>query len=417
MSTRAFWGLFLGLLTAIGPSPRAEEPDLYHLPIGDAARRERTVDLILDAVTDCRSGEVLTPSDLPARLAGVELLFVGERHVSTSAHEVQLRVIESLVGAGRDVAIGLEMYPYTQQRWLDQWTAGLLTEEGFVELSEWYEHWGYHWDYYRDIFLFARDHGLRIHALNTPRDVIRAVRQKGLENLGEEEARHVPQTVDTDSEDHLALFKAIFEADSDDDFHASLPEDQLRAMFEAQCTWDATMAHHAVEALSEDGEGEILVVLVGAGHLAYELGIQRQARQWFDGGMATLIPIPVGDACEPVETVRASYADFLWGVPPEGDPAYPTIGVSTMADPGSGRRKVIYVASDSPAEAAGFEIGDLLLEIDGRPIAGQADLKRTVAGKRWGDRADVAVERDGERVVLDVRFRRVRPEPCEEDDG
>ena len=43
--------------------------------------------------------------------------------------------LEELQRAGRKVMIGLEMYPYTEQEFLDQWSAGQLTESGFLELS------------------------------------------------------------------------------------------------------------------------------------------------------------------------------------------------------------------------------------------------------------------------------------------
>ena len=71
-------------------------------------------------------------------------------------------------------------------------------------------------------------------------------------------------------------------------------EEQLFSMFEAQCTWDAAMAYNAVRALEARPEA-IMVVLVGSGHVAYGLGIQRQAEQWFDGKVATLVPVPVGE--------------------------------------------------------------------------------------------------------------------------
>jgi uncharacterized iron-regulated protein len=70
---------------------------------------------VLDAVTDTRAGEPLTPRELAARLKDVRLLFVGENHTSIEFHAAQRRVIEELQRAGRRVLIGLEMYPYTSR--------------------------------------------------------------------------------------------------------------------------------------------------------------------------------------------------------------------------------------------------------------------------------------------------------------
>ena len=403
----------LGVAVIAWGGVRADGESLLRLPLGDPARKERRVELFLDGITDARTGEPLAPSDLPRRLADVRLLLVGEQHVDLEFHRIQLRVIQELQAAGRRVSIGLEMFPYTVQQPLDQWSAGLLTERGLLELADWYENWGYDFKYYREIFLFAREHGLALHALNTPREVVRAVRERGLSNLSPEQAAHVPPKVDTGSEEHLRLFRAMFEQDAEDDFHASLPDAELRAMFTAQCTWDATMGFNAVQALERRGDDPqaILVVLAGTGHVAYGLGIERQVRQWYDRPVASLVPVPVGDACDPEREVQASYADFVWGVPPADGPFYPWLGLSTTKSEAG--RKVIHVASGSPAERAGFAAGDVLLTVDGTAIPDDRTLKRLLAERHWGDRSLFVVSRGGERVDLPVSFRRERPEPCE----
>lgn len=321
------------LVLVAGPAPAQTE--VLHLAVGDPDRREREVPLVLDAVTDARTGDLLTPAELAARLADARLVLLGESHTSMEFHRAQRRLIEELALAGRPVLIGLEMYPYTAQEHLDRWVGGLLTEEGFVALSHWYEAWGYHWDYYRDVFLLARDRGLPMVAVNTPREVVSAVRKQGLEGLSAEDRAHVPETVDLASDDHRTLFRAFF-AD-DEGLHSSMPEEQLEAMFAAQVTWDATMAHNALRALAERGgqDDAVLVVLVGSGHVAYGLGIARQAAAMgFAGRVASVIPIPVEDEHgEAVEAVRASYADFVWGLPPEDDPLYPALASRRSRSP------------------------------------------------------------------------------------
>ena len=66
-----------------------------------------------------------------------------ENHTNLDFHNVQLRVIQELHRDGREVLIGLEMFPYTRQASLDAWIDGLYTEQGFVELADWYTYWGY----------------------------------------------------------------------------------------------------------------------------------------------------------------------------------------------------------------------------------------------------------------------------------
>ena len=415
------------------PRPAPAQGEVLHLAVGDPERRDRQVPLALDAVTDTRTGELLAPAEVAGRLAGARLVLVGESHTSIEFHRAQLRLIEELVRAGREVLVGLEMYPYTEQEHLDRWRREPMTEEQFVDRSRWYDAWGYHWDYYRPIFLFARDHGLPMVAVNTPREVVSAVRKQGFEGLSAEDRAHVPETIDLESEDHRTLFRAFF-ADDGDGLHGGMPEEQLEAMFAAQVTWDATMAHNALRALAERGGSgsdgassgsapdleatpasapdPVLVVLVGSGHVAYGLGIERQAAaQGFAGRIASVIPIPVEDEDgRPVTSVRASYADFVWGLPPEHDPLYPTLGLSATAvaddDP---RRKVIFVPEDSLAAAAGFQVGDVLVAMDGEPLPDRETFNRAMAARRWGDRAAFTVERGGETVELTAWLRREPP--------
>ena len=109
-------------LLLLGAAYAAAGDDILHLPIGDAARRGRDVNLVLDGVTDTATGELITPAMLPAALADARVLFVGEGHTEMESHRVELKVLEELVRSGRKVLVGLEMYPYTQQKFLDQWS-------------------------------------------------------------------------------------------------------------------------------------------------------------------------------------------------------------------------------------------------------------------------------------------------------
>src|SRR3954469_21295066 len=384
----------------------AQEKSL-HLAIGDPARKDKEAPVVLDGITDTRSGEVIAPAELPKRLAGVRLLLVGESHTDMDYHRCELRVVQELVRAGRPVFVGLEMYPYTEQRFLDSWVDGQLTEEQFLQTSRWYENWGYNWLYYRDIFLFARDHKLRIFAVNAPRDVVTAVRKKGFKNLTSEEAAHIPTDIDTSSADHRTLFKSFFEAGGDS-LHSGMTDAQVDSMIGAQSTWDATMAFNAVKALKEHGGADnIMVVLVGSGHVVYGLGIQRQAARHFDGKIATVAPVNVRDQeGHEVKTVQASYADFVWGLPAQTDPLYPSLGLSTNPVEGEKALKVILVSEGTPAAKAGAQVGDVIVSLDGTAVPDKETLNRLVAAKRWGDEAALTVKRGGETKTLRVMLRR-----------
>jgi uncharacterized iron-regulated protein len=397
----------LALLLGLAALPLFADSAAYDLPLGDPARREKALSPALDVVLDARTGAAVTPAEVARGLSKARLVFLGESHTNPEFHRVQLQVIRELAKAGRKVLVGLEMYPVAEQAALDLWNAGAVSEADFVEKSAWYRNWGYHWGYYRDIFLLCREVKATLHGVNVPRELVSDVRKKGFDGLTAEQNALLPPKIDTASADHLRLFKSFF--DEEDSMHsASMPEAMWEGMFRAQCTWDAAMAWNAVTALRKSNDpNAIMVVLIGSGHVAYGLGAERQAKLWFDGGIASVIPVPVLDEKDRPAKVRASYADYVWGVAQETDPVYPVLGLSTR-DPkdGSAGWPVINVAKDSVAEAAGFRVGDVLLSMDGTALDQKGVFNRLMAAKRWSDTASYEVKRGEEKVTLVAKFAR-----------
>ena len=63
--------------------------------------------------------------------------------------------------------------------------------------------------------------------------------------------------------------------------------------------------------------------------------------------------------------------------------------------------RISSVEPASPAAAAGFEAGDLILSVDGRPISTFSEVQRIVSGSA-GQAMSFEVERGGERLVLEA---------------
>jgi uncharacterized iron-regulated protein len=393
--------LVLGLSSALS----AAEP-VTNLKIGDPERRELSMPLAIDTVIDTRGGENITVTEAVARLADTNVLFFGENHTDMDFHTAQLQLIRALHRAGREVFIGLEMFPYTRQADLNRWTAGEFSEAEFLEVADWYGSWGYRWEYYADIFRYARDNKLPMYGINAPRDVIKAVRTDGFEGLTDEDLEHLPTSVDTSDDEHRELFRAYFE--DDDSLHMAISDEQWEGMFRAQNTWDAVMGWNAAQAVRRNGSPEtIIVVLIGAGHVTYGLGAERQIRPRYDGGIASIVPVQVLDADGvAVEKVSASYADFVWGLPPAMPPRFPDLGVSLAGKLGSFPNKIIQVSENSVAEAAGLAVGDRLMSIGGMAVDSLGTLRKAMANYNWGDSAEVQLVRDEEKFSQTVVFRR-----------
>jgi hypothetical protein len=248
--------------------------------------------------------------------------------------------------------------------------------------------------------------------VNVPREVARAVRSGGFESLTPAQRRCLPPGTPPASDEHRTLIQHYFE--SDDPMHSGLTPEQFDGLYRAQLTWDAAMGWNARRALDavprvagRPDPAAIVVVLLGTGHVAFGLGAERQLAPVLEGRSASLIPVVVkDDDGKAVGEVKASFANFLWGVPNVPQPTLPTLGLSLMGRIGKQPMQVINVGKDSVAAAAGVQVGDVLRSLDDTALDTPVALARKVGDYAWGDAARLVVERAGKNVTLDVAFRR-----------
>jgi S1-C subfamily serine protease len=64
--------------------------------------------------------------------------------------------------------------------------------------------------------------------------------------------------------------------------------------------------------------------------------------------------------------------------------------------------EVVQLLDGSPAAAAGVRAGDVIVSLDGRPITGVGDLQRSLVGDLVGRSVEVALERDGRLVEVEL---------------
>lgn len=86
-----------------------------------------------------------------------------------------------------------------------------------------------------------------------------------------------------------------------------------------------------------------------------------------------------------------------------GDVRLALLGVSTTAAPsGAAGAQVAEVVPGSAADEAGIAVGDLIVALDGEPIADSGRLRARIVTRAPGDDLEVGIERGGERRTLDV---------------
>ena len=285
----------VGCAGAVKPDPQTAESIV----------RSQTAPLsLVDAVT----GKSIEPEAFFAVLRTKKVVYVGERHDQAGDHGVQYAILRQLHRDEGSLAIGMEMFQTPFQEPLTKWSAGLIDETVLRRETEYDERWGFDFSMYRPILEYARNRGIEVVALNTPREVAYAVAKDGLDSLSAEQASALPE-LDLANEQHRALFDSEFDAGE----HAA--GDGVDQYYEAQVVWDETMGARVAEALGRVDGAAKMIVFAGRVHVKRGLWVPDRAAK--RGAAPYAVVLPVTDKELKAELKRSPEersADFFWAV-------------------------------------------------------------------------------------------------------
>lgn len=250
-------------------------------------------------------GESLETAALFDRLAGAQVIVLGEQHGRATQHRWQLHTLAALHSRQPNMVIGLEMLPRAAQPVLDAWVEGRLKREEFIEESDWHRVWGHDPDLYMPILHFARMHRVPLIALNVERDLARRLAAEGWDAVPARERHHVSAPAEAPAA-YREWLGEVFEAHPT----GATEEPDLERFVRAQLVWDRVMA----AALAEHARPDRLVVaLAGSGHVRFGHGIPHQLADLGIRDTRVLLPWPAGPDCEPPD---AGLADAVFGIEP-----------------------------------------------------------------------------------------------------
>ena len=379
----------------------AEEDEILHLKIGDETLKEKTMLVSPGNIHEANSGKTISFVEMIQGMKKSRLVYVGETHNSLVMHQIQAKIIQGLYEQDRELTVGMEMYPITQQEPLNKWSLGILSEQEFIRGARWYVNWNFHFGFYRDIFKVVKKNEIPLYALNVPRDIITKVRMRGWEALSEEEKGMVPE-LDLTHQDHRTLIRAIFESsDLPPQMKGKGLEMAFEGLYRAQTAWDETMAHHALGALNKEG-GKV-VVLAGSGHLLYNLGINLRAYKKSRMPSKTVVCVVVPEGKKHVEVSR-SLADYVWGLEEEGRPVYPSIGLRLKKFEELDNLVIERDPIDGVAKGSDFKKGDVILSVDGKKYADINELRIYLAQFTWDDKVTFQLLRDARQIEALLKF-------------
>ena len=209
-----------------------------------------------------KPSEVLQISQIASQVRPGEIIVMGENHGLKTAQQAQLELLQALRAQGLKVSVGMEFFYYPDQALVDDYRRGILPEVDFLQKIQWGQP---AYDFYRPQALFPNvAEGEVTLALNAPRSLTGRISKVGIVGLTAEEKLLLPPNFELGRASYKERFLAMMP-------HLPTPEAGQR-YFEAQSTWDDTMAWRAAEFTATHPD-HVLVIVVGDFHAAYGGGL------------------------------------------------------------------------------------------------------------------------------------------------
>lgn len=299
------------------------------------------------------TGEPATLSDLLAAMEHADVVFVGEEHDDDAAHAFEGALLQAALrryGSERPVALSLEMFSRDVQYIVDEYLAGLITEEHLLASASPWRNYG---TAYRPLVEFARQEGIPVLAANAPRRYVNRVARLGpasLAALGSRARASLPPLpYPGPSEAYAARFLRQMHAPEGASPHAdttrgeatradttqagtarsdTTPPDTARTgtmhtapaahghggglenLLAAQALWDATMAYTIAEHL-EAHPGALVVHVVGRFHVLGGTGTPEVLEAYHPGAKRLVVVVQPGAPPEPFEAAMEGTGDFV----------------------------------------------------------------------------------------------------------
>ena len=247
-------------------------------------------------------------ADVLKAMDEADAVLVGETHDDVAGHGVEAELLVraaqrmGMVGEGaatrRPVVLCMEMFERDVQYVLDEYLAGLITEDLFKKSAR---PWDRYDADYRPMVEFARAHGLRVVAANAPRRYVNRVSRLGpaaLDTLSATARAYLPPLpYPGPSEAYAARWNALMaemSAPQPTPDSASAPAGMpvpaaaprmappshgIGNALWAQALWDAAMGHAVATALDQE-PGALVVHYVGSFHVSRDMGIPERVRDY-----------------------------------------------------------------------------------------------------------------------------------------
>jgi uncharacterized iron-regulated protein len=254
-------------------------------------------------IWSAREKRALTFGQFADALMKGEIVCIGETHDSEIHHKVQLMIVKALFSRDERLGVGMEMFQRPYQKVLDRYLAGAVTENVFLEDSEYRKRWGFAWPLYRPIVEFCRNNHVPLAALNVADELRQKVRKTGYEKLAADDKKQLG-AIDFHVKEHRAHW---FDELGKMHGHGEMSKESKETFYQIMTIWDEYMADSAVR-FQKERKLRRMVILAGSGHIDGRFGIPDRAAKRMKGKVLTVRILLEGD---PEKLSADPRADFV----------------------------------------------------------------------------------------------------------
>jgi len=348
-----------------------------------------------------------TIQDIVSTASKQDVVLLGEQHDLEDHHRWQLQMLAALHAQRPNMVIGFEMFPRRVQPVLDQWVAGSLTTQEFLQQAEWDKVWSFPPHIYLPLFEFARINKIPMRALNVDKKLTRMVAEQGWENVPEASREGIGQPAPA-LPAYLKFLREIYAMhQKTSGAHAEKKEASADAGFkgfvDSQLIWDRAMAEALSLTVKQGGPNNrpLVVGIMGSGHIRFGHGVPHQLGSLGVSKVASLLPVGLEEECR---YLQAGLATAVFTIPnkavPPNEP--PRLGV-VLEDVKQGLQ-ITTVSAGSLAEKTGLRSGDRILEIAGRPASGSGDAVAIIRRQPPGTWLPLRIARGESQLDLVIQF-------------
>lgn len=269
------------------------------------------------------SGAPASLDEVWVALDGADVLLVGEEHDDMVGHRLEDLMLQSVANRydgtsrpGRSVVLSMEMFERDVQYIVDEYLAGLITEQHFLDSARPWE------DYqarYRPLVELAKSRGFPLVAANAPRRYVNRVTREGAASLSAlpDPAQSFlpplpypgPSALYREQWDAImAEAMAGMPAAADSSGRAyGMSENAIWS----QALWDASMGHGITTALDEEPV-RVVVHFAGSFHVEKGTGIPERIQDYRPGTrVVSVVMTKTSDPGRFEATDHAGLADFV----------------------------------------------------------------------------------------------------------